>query len=352
MRLLLFIVGVGAGNSTRAQAVIGALRRLAPDLDLHIAAQGRAADLLADIGPIHPMRRVTYAAEGAFSAWNIVASNLAFPWRFAQNRAAAKRLIRQLQPDLIVADSDFYCLGPARRAAAPLASINSSPATVAALQRLGIPRGCGFSGRVIERLDAWLQRRHPDRVICPVLEREKGLASKVIQIPPIVRPECVPSEETSEEIVVVTGGSGIGTHDMDLRGVEAPLVTLGARIERVPPHAEQCGFTLEAVTRMRRAKVLVVQGGFSSVSEAVALRRPTVVVPITGHAEQWINARLFEELGLGLSAPGPEAGARVNEVLARHAASAARRRAGTVGTARGEPAPRELHAMAHHQPLD
>jgi uncharacterized protein (TIGR00661 family) len=70
------------------------------------------------------------------------------------------------------------------------------------------------------------------------------------------------------------------------------------------------------IEAMRRAKVLVIQGGFSSVSEAVALRRPTVVVPITGHAEQHVNARLFEDLGLGLASPrAAEAGAKVLAIL-------------------------------------
>jgi uncharacterized protein (TIGR00661 family) len=69
---------------------------------------------------------------------------------------------------------------------------------------------------------------------------------------------------------------------------------------------------------MARARVLVIQGGFSSISEAVALRRPTVVVPIRGHAEQHINAQIFESLELGLASPGPSAGVKVRAILSRH----------------------------------
>lgn len=326
-RLLLFIVGVGAGNTTRNLALLDELRRLRPDLDIHVAAQGRAAELLAEHVPVHPLREVTYAPSGSMSFWNIFASNLSFPVRFAQNRAAARRLLEHLRPDLAMADSDFYCLGPAKRMRVRLASLNNSPVIVAALRRQGTPPGCLFSARFIERTDSWLQHRFPDRVICPVLRPEQGLPAKFVQIPPIVRPEAQPGDEESGEIVVVTGGSGLGTDEIDLSTAAAPVVTYGTPLARVPPSARQMGFTLGALEAMRRARVLVVQGGFSSVSEAVALRRPAVVVPIRGHAEQHINARTFEELGLGLAASGPQAGARVNEALARHAEFTGRCRA-------------------------
>jgi UDP:flavonoid glycosyltransferase YjiC (YdhE family) len=312
MRILLFLVGVGAGNTTRTLALLDALRRRAPDLDIHVAAQGRAAALLEGIVPVH-------RAE-SFSPARIITSNLSFPLRFLQNRAAAARLLDRLKPDIAVADSDFYCLGPAKRRGVRLVSINSSAATVAALKRMGTPPGCRFSARVIERTDAWLQHRYPDQVICPVLVRESGLPKKFHQIPPIVRAgfePCADPGEIGDDVAVVTGGSGIGTAEIDLRAVEAPVVTVGSTLSLVPAHARQCGFTLDVVEVMRRARVLVVQGGFSSVSEAVALRRPTVVVPIARHAEQHVNARLFEELGLGLASPGPAAGATVNALLER-----------------------------------
>ena len=94
-----------------------------------------------------------------------------------------------------------------------------------------------------------------------------------------------------------------------------PLDDRNARAIEILIEAEIAQF-LDVIEAMRRAKVLVVQGRFSSVSEAVARRRPTVVVPITGHAEQHVNARIFENLGLGLAAPrASDAGAKVLEIL-------------------------------------
>ena len=46
----------------------------------------------------------------------------------------------------------------------------------------------------------------------------------------------------------------------------------------------------------------VINGGFSTVSEAFVKQKPMVVIPVPGHAEQWINARTIENLDVGMIA--------------------------------------------------
>lgn len=297
-RILLFIVGVGAGNTTRTLAWAGELKKIAPEIDLQIAAQGKAFELLSEHFDVHPMRTISYGT-GSFSGLSIIRQNLSFPLRFRENQQLAKQYIDELRPQLILADSDFYCLGPAKRSNAMLGTINSSPVTMAQLRREGVPANSGFSGHVIERADEWLQRHYSDLVICPTIQPEKGLGSRVHQIPPIVRAKFAPNDQVKEQVVAVTGGSGIGANGIDLSRVSVPIATYGSEITNVPKHAEQFGFTTTLEDEMCSAKVLVVQGGFSSVSEAIASRRPVVVIPIPGHAEQIMNAREVERLGVG-----------------------------------------------------
>ena len=44
---------------------------------------------------------------------------------------------------------------------------------------------------------------------------------------------------------------------------------------------------------------MIVNGGFSAISEAFCMRKPMVVIPVPKHAEQWVNARTVEKLGIG-----------------------------------------------------
>ena len=53
---------------------------------------------------------------------------------------------------------------------------------------------------------------------------------------------------------------------------------------------------------MRDTDLVVVNGGFSAVSEALALRKPMVVIPVPRHAEQWANGDNIRRLGLGMVA--------------------------------------------------
>jgi UDP-N-acetylglucosamine:LPS N-acetylglucosamine transferase len=53
---------------------------------------------------------------------------------------------------------------------------------------------------------------------------------------------------------------------------------------------------------LSRADALVINGGYSAVSEAFVLGKPVFVVPVSGHAEQFVNAALVRDLGLGFVA--------------------------------------------------
>jgi UDP:flavonoid glycosyltransferase YjiC (YdhE family) len=62
------------------------------------------------------------------------------------------------------------------------------------------------------------------------------------------------------------------------------------------------GKLLDNRALVEKADMVVVNGGFSAVSESFSMRKPLVVIPVPNHAEQWINARTIEHLGVGMSA--------------------------------------------------
>jgi predicted glycosyltransferase len=51
--------------------------------------------------------------------------------------------------------------------------------------------------------------------------------------------------------------------------------------------------------KLADADILVINGGFSAVSEAFIMKKYTLVIPVPSHAEQYINAILLQESGLG-----------------------------------------------------
>jgi len=66
------------------------------------------------------------------------------------------------------------------------------------------------------------------------------------------------------------------------------------------------GKLLDNRALVEKADMVVVNGGFSAVSESFSMRKPLVVIPVPNHAEQWINAQTIEHLGVGMSAQETE----------------------------------------------
>lgn len=62
------------------------------------------------------------------------------------------------------------------------------------------------------------------------------------------------------------------------------------------------GRHMNNVALLADADALVINGGYSALSEAFALRKRTFVIPVPGHAEQFVNACLARDLGLGFIA--------------------------------------------------
>jgi predicted glycosyltransferase len=69
------------------------------------------------------------------------------------------------------------------------------------------------------------------------------------------------------------------------------------------------------IALLDQADVLVINGGYSAVSEAFVLCKPVFVVPVPGHAEQFVNACLVRDLGLGFKVTESSV---LGELLAMH----------------------------------
>lgn len=321
--MLFALAGAGAGNFSRATAILEELDR--DRFEIALLAQSRACQRARQGLALYPLLDVTYGA-GAFTAWQVLRHNGSFPVRYLKNRRLAGRALDEFRPDLLVVDSDFYSLPEARRRGISILSINSSPATLAIFRRMeGSAAALPFS-YCIERIDRRLQRRHADRILCPVLGAvDTGLANAQL-LSPIVRRQfrsnvAADDSEASFDVGVMLGGSGLGVSQIDLSRVRHSMVVVGASGGCYPPQAVRLPFTERPAATLSRCRILVVQGGFNSVSEAIALGKPTVIVPIPNHVEQLVNAWWADTLGFGVMARGSEAGAAVDRLLQDHGAS-------------------------------
>jgi UDP:flavonoid glycosyltransferase YjiC (YdhE family) len=325
-RVLFALAGAGAGNLARVTAIVEALDRAR--IEIALLAQAATGHRARSIGPVYPLLDVTYGS-GEFTAWQVLHHNGGFPWRYWRNRRLAARALDDFRPDLLVVDSDFYSLPEARRRGIPILSVNSAVATLAMCRRLRLPASRLWFSRGIEQLDGWLHQSYATRIVCPVLAPVETSVARVHLVAPVVRRQFGVAATAAPcpieyEVAVMLGGSGLGTHALDLRGVRGSMVVVGDGGGRYPDAARRIAFTDQPASHLARARVLVIQGGLNSVSEAMALGKPAVIVPIANHLEQLVNATWAHELGHGHIATGATAGAIVNELLSGRGAAPGR----------------------------
>ncbi len=326
-RILFLVNGLGLGNSTRCHAVIQ-----------HLAAAGAAVEVVTsdnglwffadkpEVAGVTPIPSLHYGSDrGRISILRTLGQAGRMWSTLRQATATLSEVIARFRPQAVVADS-VYALGPVRRAGLPLAALNNADMVVRGMARFGDrPAGLLPQFLFVEMGDYLHHRIRPDLVISPRLDPHDGVeTARLRAVGPIVRRECHATAHDAgppARVVIMLSGSVFGSPvalRRRHRGLRIDIVGRPAP-EGVPPTEGVAyhGKLRDSLSLIRQADLLVVNGGFSAVSEALVLRKPMVVIPVPRHAEQWINGRTIRHLGVGLIGSEEHLEDAMEEALAR-----------------------------------
>ena len=159
---------------------------------------------------------------------------------------------------------------------------------------------------MVEALDYIFHRIIPDRVISPTLDPSLiSKNGKFARIAPIARKQYKSELITGrvKKIVIMLSGSVFGSpveitgenysFQIDIVGRAAPAEYVTKKYVRYHNKVK------DNSSLLLDADLMIVNGGFSAISEAFCMRKPMVVIPVPKHAEQWVNAKTVEKLGIG-----------------------------------------------------
>jgi len=230
-----------------------------------------------------------------------------------RNARKIDAILTDWRPDVAVSDS-VYTYRPFKRRGIPLVALNNADVVHMAYRRyVDRPRSVRAQFWCVEESDYLFHRMVPDLIISPTLN--PGLAEvggNVRRVGPIVRQGFSPAAARSPVrcVLVMLSGSRFGSpvifdridwpFEIEVVGRPAPPNWDGN------PRIRFHGKLLDNRALVEKADMVVVNGGFSAVSESFSMRKPLVVIPVPNHAEQWINARTIEHLGAGMSAQEPD----------------------------------------------
>jgi UDP:flavonoid glycosyltransferase YjiC (YdhE family) len=306
MRVLFLVNGVGLGNATRCHAVIQRLHAAGDRVAL--ATSGNGAwyfDGRAEIDALHTLEPLAYAArDGDLAVGATLARAGGLLRTIARNDAQIARIADTFRPHVVVADS-VYSLWGVHRRRIPVLALNNADGVAEGWRRFtDRPAGLAAHYRLVETPDRWFQRWFARRVVSPTLDPSRGAPpAHVLRVGPIVRQGLPqhPRAGRPRRAVVVLSGSGLGGEVRLTRAPPVPVDVVGREAPEGPavPGVTWHGRVKDDLALLAGADIAVVQGGFSAVSELVWHGVPLLVLPIGGHAEQWVNARTVAALGVG-----------------------------------------------------
>jgi UDP:flavonoid glycosyltransferase YjiC (YdhE family) len=305
--------------------------------------------------------------------------------RIAGELDAAKACLRTIAPDVVVAD-----LQPIVNVAAALAAIPS--ASVANLELFASPLAWWLPGldRILGELEVprWAARRlFGDTLIVAdtpsatgLRDLPAGLSARIAAsvrelrfVGPILgelpRRTRVAGRPRPEVIVSLGGGRGAGAAEVvaGCTGVDADFVVVAPQpsdeLTRAASEQRRSGrsvtivdFLPDFAARIARTDALITHGGHGTLSLALALAVPTLVVPST--VEREINAKRLHGVG-AVASPNPDmiratVGGQLAALLRDRASDPARaRRAASLATYDGaRDAALVVHRLAQDPPAE
>ncbi len=311
----LFVInGLGLGNSTRCHAVIEQLA--AAGCRIHVLTSGNGLAYFEGrkcIESLHSMESFFYTkSRGNISGWATLKSIGALAKLAKAKRESLAELLGKVDPDVAVIDSE-YAISPLRHRRIPIIAINNSEVVVTEfLKRRRQAKRVRSHFWLVEFSDYLFHRHYCDLVLSPFPARTATRHPKFRRIGLVVRPavkelaataslENALSPRELRRVVFMLSGSVHATQ-VNFNGRQFPFaVEVVGRSGESHGNVTFHGRQLNNATLLASADALVINGGYSALSESFAFRKPTFVLPVPGHAEQFINASLASDLGLGFS---------------------------------------------------
>jgi UDP:flavonoid glycosyltransferase YjiC (YdhE family) len=314
-RILFLVNGLGLGNSTRCHAVIQ--RLLDYNAEIQVVTSGNGLwyfQSVPGIAQLHEIDSLYYRVkDGRISIVRTLTAIADFAAILSRNAENIGRILSEWRPDVAVTDS-VYTFRPFKRAGIPFVALNNADIVHESYRRFRHrPRSVQAQFWCVEEPDYLFHRLIPDLVISPTLDPSlPEVGGNVRRVGPIVRRGFSPAAARSPVncVLVMLSGSRFGSPvvfnrtdwPFEIEVVGRPVPPNWDGGDRIRFH----GKLLDNRALVEKADMVVVNGGFSAVSESFSMRKPLVVIPVPNHAEQWINAQTIEHLGVGMSAQETE----------------------------------------------
>ncbi|MFZ5891981.1 MAG: MJ1255/VC2487 family glycosyltransferase [Myxococcota bacterium] len=307
MKILYGVVGEGMGHATRSRVVIEHL--VSRGHEIKIVVSGRAHRFLTERLAAHSNVSVeeiegltlTYLGNALDRSASIFHNLKNAPQAVAHNVDVYRKVAEAgFHPELVISDFESWAALYGRRHGIPVLSIDNMQIINRCRHKKSLLKGKGFDFRVA-RLAVKSKVPGACHYLITTFFTPDVRKSYTSLVPPILRPEILNAKRQPGDHVLVYQ-TQTTQHELvpTLRKLGYRFRVYGFGRDAVEGNVTLCSFSeTRFVDDLRTARAAVAGGGFSLMSEAVALGVPLYSIPVSGQFEQELNARYLHELGFG-----------------------------------------------------
>lgn len=298
-RIWYSVLGDGMGHALRSHVV---LEELVKDHELLITATKKAYHFLKErYGDIvHEIegQELVYKKNEVLASESVKSFFMDFPKKSIKNMKIIPKLIYDFQPEVVI--SDFEPAAHYFANILKIPCINIDNVRILAECQVKTPLGKDFEFRRANFLIRFLHLKS-DYNIIPAFADAKPKKKNTVLVDPIVR----------KEVRKLKPGKGNHVLVYQTTPTNKPLLKI---LKKSKNHFKIYGMngkgkqdnlefmpfsTTQILEDMRKAKYVIVNGGFSLISEALYLKKPILAIPIRNQMEQEFNGYSLRQKGFG-----------------------------------------------------
>ena len=294
------VMGEGYGHATRSAPVI---KELCKNHDLLVTGFNKSYFYLKKKFP-----KLVHKIEGPGFIYNkneveIPATAINFiktlPEKFQKNMFHCFNLIKKFNPDLIISDFE-----PASSYFAYFLGI-----PIISLDNMSVLAKCKLNVKKEDTADylsavTVINLFHPrvDYYLILTLKNFQVKDKNVFLFPPVLRKEILDAKSIDGDFVLIyqTAQTNFTALIEDLKRIKEKFVIYGTNEEKREGNLIFKKFSNEGFIKdLASCKAIVMTGGFTTISEALHLKKPMLIVPAKNQFEQKFNGLTIEDMGIG-----------------------------------------------------
>tara|TARA_Y100000310_G_scaffold337667_1_gene425336 strand:- start:711 stop:1724 length:1014 start_codon:yes stop_codon:yes gene_type:complete len=293
MRIAYGIAGVGLGHAVRSKVVIDHLQKTH---DVAVFTSSMAYDFLKGMKNLHKVTgtRLVYK-DNRLRYWRTLGVNLLRLPAILRSVSKVGTYLQQKKVKVVITDFDPVIVLAAKLKHIPTIAIDNIHALTHTTIKQIRGKGKLYSLFVTRLLTPC------DKYFVTSFFLTKPVSKKVKVFPPLLRTELLRKRPKKEKHVVVYQRPENSDNLLEvLQSIDEQFVVYGL------PATKEKNVTCKPISPttfvedLQQAKAVITTGGFSLITEALALKKPVLSIPVKHHYEQHVNASYVAKHGYGM----------------------------------------------------